>query len=67
MLNRLAEQAEAVAGAAAPASVKVAGRALLLILHRSDAVDEGALPRDCRKILAIVREADKPVQVRGGR
>ncbi|WSU48117.1 hypothetical protein OG254_07000 [Streptomyces sp. NBC_01092] len=40
------------------------GRALLLIPDRSDAADEGALPGDYRKILAIVREADGPVQVR---
>jgi hypothetical protein len=44
--------------------LKVAGRAVLLIPHRSDAADEGALPGDYRKILAIVREADGPVQVR---
>ena len=31
---------------------------------RSDAADEGALPGDYRKILAIRREADGPVQVR---
>ncbi|MFD8135171.1 hypothetical protein [Streptomyces mirabilis] len=35
-----------------------------LIPHRSDTVDEGALPGDYRRILAIVREADGPVQVR---
>ncbi|WP_149829038.1 hypothetical protein [Streptomyces tailanensis] len=64
VLNRLAEQARADAGAVAPPSAKVAGRAVLLIPHRSDAADEGALPGDYRKILAIVREADGPVQVR---
>ncbi|GGL09344.1 hypothetical protein [Streptomyces flaveus] len=64
VLNRLAEQADADAGAAAAVSAKVAGRAVLLIPHRSDAADEGALPGDYRKILAIVREADGPVQVR---
>ncbi|WTI92963.1 hypothetical protein OG713_44030 [Streptomyces sp. NBC_00723] len=64
VLNRLAEQAQADAGAVAPVSVKVAGRAVLLIPHRSDAADESALPGDYRKILAIVREADGPVQVR---
>ncbi|MDQ1022286.1 hypothetical protein [Streptomyces afghaniensis] len=47
-----------------PSGVRVAGRAVLLIPHRSDAADEGALPRDYRKVLAIVREADGPVQVR---
>ncbi|MFJ3779832.1 hypothetical protein ACIPX0_50070 [Streptomyces sp. NPDC090075] len=42
----------------------MAGRAVLLIPHRGDAADEGGLPGDYRKILAIVREADGPVQVR---
>ncbi|MFF6787087.1 hypothetical protein [Streptomyces sp. NPDC012510] len=37
---------------------------MVLIPHHSDAADEGALPDDYRKILAIVREADGPVQVR---
>ncbi|MER5432353.1 hypothetical protein [Streptomyces sp. NPDC002588] len=64
VLNRLAEQVQADAEAVAPVSAKVAGRAVLLIPHRSDAADEGALPGDYRKILAIVREADGPVQVR---
>ncbi|WP_338897724.1 hypothetical protein WBG99_20735 [Streptomyces sp. TG1A-60] len=64
VLNRLAEQAQADAEAVAPVAAQVAGRAVLLIPHRSDAADEGALPGDYRKILAIVREADGPVQVR---
>ena len=64
VLNRLAEQVQADAGAVAPVSAKVAGRAVLLIPHRGDAADAGALPGDYRKILAIVREADGPVQVR---
>ncbi|WP_030689271.1 hypothetical protein [Streptomyces sp. NRRL B-1347] len=64
VLNRLAEQVQADAEAVAPVSAKVAGRAALLIPHRGDAADEGALPGDYRKILAIVREADGPVQVR---
>ncbi|MFD9318768.1 hypothetical protein ACFWDQ_13885 [Streptomyces sp. NPDC060053] len=67
VLNRLADQAQADAEAAdsfAPVPVKVAGRAVLLIPHHSDAADEGALPGDYRKILAIVREADGPVQIR---
>jgi hypothetical protein len=67
VLNRLAEQdrAEAEAAAAvAPAPARVAGRAVLLIPHRSENNDEAALPADYRKILAIVREADGPVQVR---
>ncbi|EGX54494.1 hypothetical protein SZN_37681 [Streptomyces zinciresistens K42] len=64
VLNRLAEQVRADAEAVAPVSAQVAGRAVLLIPHRSDAADEGALPGDYRRILAIVREADGPVQVR---
>ncbi|MFI1510887.1 hypothetical protein [Streptomyces sp. NPDC020597] len=64
VLNRLAEQVQADAEAAAPAAAQVAGRAVLLIPHRSDATDEAALPGDYRRILAIVREADGPVQVR---
>ncbi|MGC9540172.1 hypothetical protein [Streptomyces sp. UG1] len=64
VLNRPAEQVQADAGAVAPVSAKTAGRAVLLIPHRSDAADEDALPGDYRKILAIVREADGPVQVR---
>lgn len=63
-MNRLAEQVQADAEAVAPVSAKMAGRAVLLIPHRSDAADEGALPGDYRKILSIVREADGPVQVR---
>ena len=43
---------------------KVAGRAVLLVPHRGDAADESVLPGDYRKILAIVREAGGPVQVR---
>ncbi|MER6378366.1 hypothetical protein ABT255_61650 [Streptomyces mirabilis] len=64
VLNRLAEQVQADAKAVAPAAAQVAGRAVLLIPHRSDAADEAALPGDYRRILAIVREADGPVQVR---
>ncbi|MFJ9250557.1 hypothetical protein [Streptomyces sp. NPDC101776] len=61
-MNRLAEQVQAEAVAPVPA--KVAGRAVLLIPHRSDAADEGALPGDYRRILTIVREGGGPVQVR---
>ncbi|MFJ5064653.1 hypothetical protein ACIP96_35210 [Streptomyces nigra] len=64
VLNRLAEQVQADAEAVAPVAAQVAGRAVMLVPHRSDAADEGALPGDCRRILAIVREADGPVQVR---
>lgn len=62
VLNRLAEQAQAEA--AAPVPARVAGRAVLLIPHRSDAADEEALPGDYRKILAILRDGDGPMQVR---
>ncbi|MEU0119021.1 hypothetical protein ABZ137_36425 [Streptomyces bobili] len=67
VLHRLAEQDRAEVEAAArvaPVKAQVAGRAVLLIPHRGDAPDETALPDDYRKILAIVRSADGPVQVR---
>lgn len=64
VLNRLAEQVQADTEAVAPVAAQVAGRAVLLIPHRSDAADESALPGDYRKILAIVREAGGPVQGR---
>jgi hypothetical protein len=62
VLNRLAEAEAAVAVSPAPA--RVAGRTVLLIPHRGEGHDEAALPGDYRKILAIVRAADGPVQVR---
>ncbi|MFE7811061.1 hypothetical protein ACFU5P_03570 [Streptomyces sp. NPDC057433] len=49
---------------ASPVPARVAGRPVLLIPHRSEGLDEAALPGDYRKILAIVRAADGPVQVR---
>ncbi|WP_244188021.1 hypothetical protein [Streptomyces regalis] len=67
VLHRLAEQDRAkveAAAAVAPVKAQVAGRAVLLIPHRGDDPDETALPDDHRKILAIVRTADGPVQVR---
>ncbi|MEU3283188.1 hypothetical protein [Streptomyces antibioticus] len=66
VLNRLAEQVQADAEAVAPAKAQVAGRAVLLIPHRSDATDEAALPGDYRQILAIVRAADGPGAGQGG-
>ncbi|MFD8222414.1 hypothetical protein ACFV2U_54560 [Streptomyces sp. NPDC059697] len=63
VLNRLAQQARADAGLSLRYRRRWPGGAVLLIPHRSDAADEGALPGDYRKILAIVREADGPVQV----
>jgi hypothetical protein len=68
VLHRLAEQDRAAteaAAAVAPAPAQVAGRTVPLIPHRSESPDEAALPGDYRKILAIVRAADGPVQVRG--
>ncbi|MGX1915793.1 hypothetical protein ACWIID_44465 [Streptomyces phaeochromogenes] len=67
VLNRLAEQDRAAAEAAAavaPTPARVAGRAVLLIPHRGETPDESALPAGYREILAIVRAADGPVQVR---
>ncbi|MFG2143637.1 hypothetical protein ACGFRG_05475 [Streptomyces sp. NPDC048696] len=67
MLNQLVEQdrpeAEtAVVNSLAPA--RVAGRAVLLIPHRGEGLDEAALPGDYARILTIVRAADCPVQIR---
>jgi hypothetical protein len=67
VLNRLAEAARVeteTAVAVSPAPARVAGRTVLLIPHRGATGDEAALPGDYRKILAIVRAADGPVQVR---
>lgn len=67
VLNRLAEQDRATAEAAAavaPTPARVAGRAVLLIPHRSENPDEAALPGDYRTILAVVRDAEGPAQVR---
>jgi len=67
VLLRLAGQDRAdteVAGAAAPVKAQVAGRAVLLIPHRGETGDEAALPADYRRILAIVRAAGGPVQVK---
>ncbi|WP_329599960.1 hypothetical protein OIE43_42620 [Streptomyces pseudovenezuelae] len=58
--NRPAEQDRVVA----VAPPLVVGRAVLLIPHRGENSDVAALPEDYRKILALVREADGPVQVR---
>ncbi|MFC8519733.1 hypothetical protein [Streptomyces sp. NPDC057257] len=49
VLYRLAEQVQAeaeTAVAASPAPARVAGRALLLIPHRSEEPDQAALPGD---------------------
>ncbi|WP_223280763.1 hypothetical protein [Streptomyces antnestii] len=59
-----AEQERAAAEAVAPAPARVTGRAVLLVPHRSETPDEAALPGDDRKILAIVRAADGPVQAK---
>ncbi|GAB2785614.1 hypothetical protein GCM10027073_17550 [Streptomyces chlorus] len=67
VLYRLAEQdraAEEAASAVTPTPARVAGRAVLLIPHRSETPDEGGLPADYRKILSIVRAVGGPVQVR---
>jgi hypothetical protein len=67
VLHRLAEQDRAdtaAAEAAAPVEAQVAGRAVLLIPYRGETDDEAALPADYRRILAIVRAAGGPVQVK---
>ncbi|MFF4873904.1 hypothetical protein [Streptomyces sp. SID5770] len=63
-LGKRLGEAEAEAAAVAPVKAQVAGRAVLLIPHRGDAPDGSALPDDYRKILAVVRTAGGPVQVR---
>lgn len=50
--------------AAAPATVQVAGRAVLLVPHREGGVDEAVLPPECQRILAAVRQAGAPVATR---
>ncbi|MFG2586294.1 hypothetical protein [Streptomyces malaysiensis] len=40
---------------------------MLLITHRGEEPEEAAVPGDYRKILAIVRAADGPVQVKAVR
>ncbi|MEV6209913.1 hypothetical protein [Kitasatospora sp. NPDC051914] len=64
VLARMSEQIAEERAADAPTSAQVGGRAALLVPHRSDGVNEAALPGDYRRILAIVRETDGPVQVR---
>ncbi|MFF4362855.1 hypothetical protein ACFY1U_34615 [Streptomyces sp. NPDC001351] len=67
VLNRLADQdrvAQEAAAAVAPTAVRVAERAVLLIPHRGENPDEAALPADYCKILAIVRAAAGPMQVK---
>ncbi|MEV0485410.1 hypothetical protein AB0I69_32965 [Streptomyces sp. NPDC050508] len=67
VLRRLAEQDRAAREAAAvvaPTAAREAGRAVLLIPHCGESSDETALPAHYRKILAVVRAADGPVQVR---
>ncbi|MFE5584119.1 hypothetical protein [Kitasatospora sp. NPDC056531] len=59
---RLAEQDRVEADG--PMKAQVAGRAVLLVPHRGDSLDETALPGDYRRILSIVRAAGGPVQVR---
>lgn len=67
VLTRLVEEdraAEDAAVAVVPVPGRVAGRTVLLVPHRSEKPDEAALPGGYRKILAIVRAADGPVQVK---
>ncbi|MFF7534521.1 hypothetical protein ACFZB2_36270 [Streptomyces bobili] len=66
VLHRRAEQdraAEQDAAAFAPTPAWVAGRAVLLIPHRSEAEDEAALPDDYRTILATAYRAELSARV----
>ncbi len=64
VLTRMSGRTAGERAAVAPASAQVGGRAMLLVPHRGDSVDETALSDDYRRILAIVRAAGGPVQVR---
>jgi hypothetical protein len=64
VLARVSEQITEERAASAPVPAQVAGRAVLLGPLRGDSADEAALPGDYRRILAIVRAAGGPVQVR---
>jgi hypothetical protein len=67
VLHRLAEQdraAQEATAAIAPTAARGRGGRFLLIPHRGESSDEAALPADYRKILAIVRAIDGPVQVK---
>ncbi|WP_328828925.1 hypothetical protein OHT77_15105 [Streptomyces sp. NBC_00252] len=64
VLTRMNKRTAGERAAVAPASAQVGRRAMLLVAHRSDSVDETAAPDDYRRILAIVRAAGGPVQVR---
>ncbi|MFI1020025.1 hypothetical protein [Streptomyces olivaceus] len=64
VLARIGDQIAGDRAVIAPAPAQVGGRSVLLVPHRGDSVDEAALPGDYRRILAIVRAADSPVQVR---
>ena len=64
VLARMSEQIAVERAVSVPVPAQVAGRAVLLVPHRGESVDEAALPGDYRRILAIVRAAGGPVQVR---
>ncbi|MFF4647381.1 hypothetical protein [Streptomyces sp. NPDC001389] len=64
VLARMSKRTTGEPAAIAPAATQVGGRAVLLVPHRGDGVDETALPDDYRRILAIVRAVGGPVQVR---
>lgn len=62
--RRMAERFAGERVAAAPATVQVAGRAVLLVPHREGGVDEAVLPPEYQRILAAVRQAGAPVATR---
>jgi hypothetical protein len=62
--KRMTEQLAAGQAASEPERAQGAGRAVLLVPHRGPGVDQGALPPDYQRILAIVRGAGGPVAVK---
>ncbi|CAM5292953.1 hypothetical protein [Streptomyces griseomycini] len=64
VLERVSEQLAGERASAAPTPGQVGGRAVMLIPHRTSGVEEGALPSDCRRILAAVRQGAGPVMAR---
>ncbi|MEV7189747.1 hypothetical protein AB0O11_37125, partial [Kitasatospora sp. NPDC093102] len=48
VLTRMSERTAGERAAVVPASAQVGGRAMLLVPHRGDSVDETALPDDYR-------------------
>lgn len=62
--HRMTQQLAGELAAAEPVSAQVAGRSVLLVPHRRDGMDQSALPAECQRILAVVRQAGAPTATR---